>query len=75
MQELANSDKRWTIHPAFEELKVKARAEGLWNLWISASLADEIRHLLPPNPQGNDALLLGVGLTNLVSCTLAWIVA
>ncbi|QXT39477.1 acyl-CoA dehydrogenase family protein [Gymnodinialimonas ceratoperidinii] len=27
------SDDRWVIPPIMEELKAKARAEGLWNLW------------------------------------------
>lgn len=33
----ANPDgnwKAWTIHPLVEELKTKARAEGLWNLFL-----------------------------------------
>ncbi|MCR9256667.1 MAG: acyl-CoA dehydrogenase family protein [Alphaproteobacteria bacterium] len=28
---------RWTIPPVIEELKEKARAEGLWNLWLPDS--------------------------------------
>lgn len=54
------------MHPLMEELKAKARSEGLWNLWISASMAEEIRHLVPPNASGTDSLLLGLGLSNLV---------
>ncbi|UWQ96366.1 acyl-CoA dehydrogenase family protein [Rhodobacteraceae bacterium M385] len=27
------SDNRWVIPPVMEDLKAKARAEGLWNLW------------------------------------------
>lgn len=27
------SDDRWVIPPVMEDLKAKARAEGLWNLW------------------------------------------
>lgn len=32
----AQSDQRWTIHPAQEQLKEEAKRQGLWNLWISA---------------------------------------
>lgn len=31
---LAQSESRWTVHPAEEELKELAKKEGLWNLWI-----------------------------------------
>jgi hypothetical protein len=31
----AGMSPRWTIHPLVEELKVKARAAGLWNLWMT----------------------------------------
>lgn len=31
---LAQSDSRWTVHPAEEKLKEMAKKEGLWNLWI-----------------------------------------
>jgi hypothetical protein len=51
LQELANSDQRWTIHPTMEKLKVMAQEAGLWNFWISQDLATGFKHLLPPNPQ------------------------
>lgn len=48
-QQLAEGKTRWQIPPVMEELKKKARAEGLWNLF------------LPPHPGGSE----GAGLTNL----------
>ena len=34
---LSTSDDRWVIPPVMEELKAKARAEGLWNLFLPES--------------------------------------
>lgn len=65
-QELAASDKRWTVHPLMEEMKAKAKTEGLWNLWISPDLAANIRPALPEGQDAPDTLLLGAGLSNLV---------
>lgn len=31
---LAQSESRWTVHPAEEKLKELAKKEGLWNLFI-----------------------------------------
>lgn len=31
---MAQSSDRWTIHPEEEKLKLLAKQEGLWNLWI-----------------------------------------
>lgn len=61
------SDRRWTVHPLMEEMKAKAQAQGLWNLWISPDLAAHIRPALPQNQHVPDTLLLGAGLSNLVS--------
>ncbi|MGE3064976.1 MAG: acyl-CoA dehydrogenase family protein [Hyphomicrobiaceae bacterium] len=44
---------RWKVIPIVEELKEKARAEGLWNLF------------LPPSPEHDDKEFHGAGLTNL----------
>ena len=37
VEQLAASISRWTIPPIMEELKVKARSEGLWNLFLPES--------------------------------------
>ena len=44
---------RWRNPPVLEALKAKARAEGLWNLFM------------PPSPQHDTAQYHGAGLTNL----------
>ena len=44
---------RWQIAPALEELKAKARAEGLWNLFLA------------PNADHDEGEYQGAGLTNL----------
>lgn len=50
-----------------EQMKAKAKAEGLWNLWISPDLAANIRPALARPSGGAEAeLLLGAGLSNLV---------
>ena len=64
MQGLAQTDKRWTIHPRMEEMKAAARVQGLWNLWISPSLADCMRDVAP---ESSEPGLLGAGLSNLVN--------
>lgn len=50
--------ERWKVLPIMEELKKKARAEGLWNLF------------LPPGPHEDDQFR-GAGLTNLEYALLA----
>ena len=44
---------RWQVVPVLEELKAKAKSEGLWNLF------------LPPNPEHDEGEFHGAGLTNL----------
>ncbi len=44
---------RWQVVPVLEELKTKAKAEGLWNLF------------LPPSAEHDDDEFHGAGLTNL----------
>ena len=41
---------RWKIQPALEELKVKARAAGLWNLWMPAGMAHKLQPLVRVPP-------------------------
>ena len=65
-QELANSDRRWTVHPLMEQLKARARAEGLWNLWISPNLAACVAPAALAAAEGRGMGLLGPGLSNLV---------
>ena len=36
-EEIANADNRWDPAPVLEELKTKARAQGLWNLFLPDS--------------------------------------
>ena len=50
---------RWGVVPILEELKAKARAEGLWNLF------------LPPNADHDTEAYHGAGLTNLEYAPLA----
>jgi acyl-CoA dehydrogenase len=45
--------ERWKVIPILEELKVKAKSEGLWNLF------------LPPSSAHDDGDYHGAGLTNL----------
>ena len=65
-QELANSERRWTVHPLMEQLKARARAEGLWNLWISPNLAACVAPAALAAAEGRREGLLGPGLSNLV---------
>lgn len=58
------SDKRWTVHPLMEELKRKAKQQGLWNLYIPSDMAERFKAILPEGEEGK--LLSGPGLTNLV---------
>ena len=75
-QALAGTERRWTVHPLMERMKAAARAQGLWNLWVSPHLAACIRPVLPSSLEPEQAtLLLGPGLSNLVrslACALRW---
>jgi acyl-CoA dehydrogenase len=48
-----HSGERWKVIPVLEDLKKKAKAEGLWNLF------------LPPSKEHDDDEFHGAGLTNL----------
>lgn len=61
----AHGEARWTIHPLAEELKARARAAGLWNLWLPRDMAARLAHLAGEVPEGERASLLGAGLSNL----------
>ena len=34
LQELHSLDNQWTVLPIIEELKAKAKAQGLWNMFL-----------------------------------------
>lgn len=59
----ANSDERWTIHPLQEELKVKAKEQKLWNLWIPGEMGVLLENVL--SNESDSALLRGPGLSAL----------
>lgn len=50
---------RWGVNPVLEELKERAKAEGLWNLF------------LPPNADHDEGMFRGAGLTNAEYAPLA----
>ncbi|CAG9461001.1 unnamed protein product [Pedinophyceae sp. YPF-701] len=62
----SKSDQRWEVPGVLEDLKARAREQGLWNLWISAPLAREMAAGVPELAGSNpdSRLLLGPGLTN-----------
>lgn len=70
----AQSDVRWQPFPAMESLKSAARAEGLWNLWISKDLSTCFQKLLENSAElapVERKLLAGPGLSNLDYAHLA----
>jgi acyl-CoA dehydrogenase len=72
--EHAQSDSRWQSFPQMEALKSAARAEGLWNLWISKDLSKCLQKLLQDSVELAPAerlLLAGPGLSNVDYAHLA----
>ena len=43
-QHLHHADNRWAAIPLMDELKIKARQAGLWNLFVPPSLAQFVDH-------------------------------
>jgi alkylation response protein AidB-like acyl-CoA dehydrogenase len=62
---------KWTIHPLMEQLKDKAKREGLWNLWLPRDMAQKIAYLKDMVPESERGLLTGRNLTNLEYAFLA----
>jgi acyl-CoA dehydrogenase len=64
---------RWQPFPMMESLKGAAKAENLWNLWISPDLAQKLDPLLESAqlPRQQAAMLRGPGLSNLDYAYLA----
>ncbi|KAK9865825.1 hypothetical protein WJX84_007338 [Apatococcus fuscideae] len=56
---------KWKISPLNEQLKLKAKAAGLWNLWLPADLKAKLKHLAAHAPAEEEGILLGAGLSNL----------
>jgi acyl-CoA dehydrogenase len=73
LNEHATSDRRWSVHPVQEELKVRAKEQGLWNLWVSPNLASSMRAVVcaAVSDPRERSLLLGPGLSNLDYAHLA----
>jgi hypothetical protein len=38
--------QRWQLHPLRAQLRQAAQDAGLWNLWMSAAMAEELRPLV-----------------------------
>jgi alkylation response protein AidB-like acyl-CoA dehydrogenase len=66
--EAVMASPRWTtVPPIIESLKAEARAQGLWNLWITRDMADAIRADLP----AADLPYLGPGLSHVEYAVIA----
>ncbi|KAG1679496.1 hypothetical protein FOA52_011095 [Chlamydomonas sp. UWO 241] len=57
---------RWTVHPLMEQLKSRAKEQGLWNLWLPGAIADKVAHLGARCADADEAaVVLGPRLNNL----------
>eukprot|EP00891_Asterochloris_glomerata_P001698 jgi/Astpho2/1698/fgenesh1_pm.00032_%23_14_t len=61
----ADPKSKWTVHPLMEQMKAKAREQGLWNLWLPADMARKIDYLCDMVPESERHLLIGRRLSNL----------
>lgn len=69
-----HGNSRWQPFPAMEALKAVARAQGLWNLWISRDLSKCLQNLLEGTTElipAERKLLAGPGLSNVDYAHLA----
>ena len=60
------SEQRWQPVPIIEELKLKAQAAGLWNLWLPKSFGGALSNTECALMRGHGAGALGAGSIQLL---------